>query len=415
MDRQAVQERFGIIGTSATLGHAVDRIRLVAGTDVTVLLEGESGVGKELFANAIHGLSQRRHKSIQAINMGAIPEGLIEAELFGAEKGSYSSSVAKRVGYFEKAHGGTLFMDEIGEMPPAMQVRLLRVLESGSFNRVGSSTAQLTDARVIAATNKDLGREVQAGRFREDLYYRLSTVIIRVPPLRERPEDIYPLFRRFLDEFAARYQCPLHRLADDAVRLLKRYHWPGNVRELRNVAEASTITYTEKEITVEMLRPLLRGVALHDNTALVPVTRQDDTDPSAFSERTLMYRALVSQQVVLQQLHEEVRKLRSGLERIAALQQNNGTVVPATAPAVPLLPERAVTPGDNFIGYVEAQDADVDPDNAETIPTLVEAERDLITRALAHFGGNKRKAAQALGISERSLYRKIKEARTASA
>ncbi len=414
MDRQAVQERFGIIGTSAALRHAVDRTRLVARTNVTVLIEGESGVGKELIANAIHGLSLRRHGPLQVINMGAIPEGLIEAELFGAEKGAYSSSVEKRIGYFEKADGGTIFLDEIGEMPPAAQVRLLRVLESGSFSRVGSSMMRTTDARVIAATNKDLAREVKAGRFREDLYYRISTVIIRVPPLKERREDIYPLFQRFLHEFSQKYNASLRRLTEDAVALLKQYRWPGNVRELRNVAEAATITNTEATVNVDMLRPLLRGVTHQRTTALVPVTREE----TVFPEQALIYRALVSQQASLGELHDEMRKLRTGLEEVAAHLRGSGRIVQiAESPRnLPMLPVHTDSNGSEFIEYEEAQEDEkaAREGGEDTIPSLITAERALIARALKHFGGNRRQAAKALGISERSLYRRIKEAEGAA-
>ena len=414
MDRQAVQERFGIIGKAAGLLHAIDRTRLVARTEVTVLIEGESGTGKELIAHAIHGLSQRRHGTFQVINMGAIPEGLIEAELFGAEKGAYTNAVERRIGYFEKANHGTIFLDEIGEMPPAAQVRLLRVLESGSFNRVGSSTMRNTDARVVAATNKDLGGEVKAGRFREDLYYRISTVIIRLPPLRERQEDILPLFHQFLHEFSRKYNSTRRRLTDNAVALLERYHWPGNIRELRNAAEAATITNTREMVTAAMLRPLLRGVSKQQSTALVPVTHAQEMEPGTFNERALIYRALVSQQASLGELHREVHKLRTGLEELTAHLQGSGSVVQLETPGpkVPLLP--AHEDGDGFIAYEEAPEPEDPTPAVEPIPTIIDAERLLIARALDHYGGNRRNAAKALGISERSLYRRIKNAEGAN-
>ncbi|MFQ5571181.1 MAG: sigma-54 interaction domain-containing protein, partial [Rhodothermales bacterium] len=234
MDRQAVQERFGIVGTSAALRHVIDQARQVAGTDITVLIEGESGVGKELIAHAIHEISPRRHGPLKILNCGAIPEGLIESELFGAEKGAYTGATEKRSGIFEDADGGTIFLDEIGEMPLAAQVRLLRVLETGAFSRIGSSTIRKTDVRVIAATNKNLGREVEAGRFREDLYYRLSTMLIHIPPIRERREDILPIFEGFLHQFSQKYGRSFPRLDERAMQLLQQYRWPGNVREIRN-------------------------------------------------------------------------------------------------------------------------------------------------------------------------------------
>lgn len=241
MDRAALQERFGLLGTSPALFRVLDRVRLVARTDVTVLLQGESGVGKELLAQALHGLSGRRHGPLVIVNCGAIPEGLIESELFGAEKGAYTGSVERRTGYFEEADGGTVFLDEVGELPPAAQVRLLRVLETGQYARVGSSQTRQSDVRVVAATNRDLGREVQAGRFREDLYYRLSTVLIDVPPLRARREDIGLLFEHFVRRFTDRYNTGARRLDADAARLLDAYTWPGNVRELRNVIESLVV------------------------------------------------------------------------------------------------------------------------------------------------------------------------------
>ncbi|HEX8299540.1 MAG TPA: sigma-54 dependent transcriptional regulator, partial [Rubricoccaceae bacterium] len=228
MDRQALQERFGILGDSPALRGVLDRVRQVAPADIAVLLEGESGVGKELIAAAVHGLSARRHKRLVVVNCGAIPEGLIESELFGAEKGAYTGSVERRTGYFEEADGGTIFLDEIGEMPLMAQVKLLRVLETGQYSRVGGAATLKTDTRVVAATNKDLGAEVAAGRFREDLYYRLSAVQLRIPPLRERGADVPLLFDSFLRRFARQYDAPNLRLAPDAADLLTRYSWPGN-------------------------------------------------------------------------------------------------------------------------------------------------------------------------------------------
>ena len=411
MDRQAVQERFGILGTSTALLHAVDRTRLVARTDVSVLIEGESGTGKELIANAIHGLSLRRHGPLQVINMGAIPEGLIEAELFGAEKGSYSSSVERRIGYFEKADRGTIFLDEIGEMPPSAQVRLLRVLESGSFNRVGSSTMRTTDARVVAATNKDLGKEVQAGRFREDLYYRISTVIIRLPPLRDRGEDIMLLFRKFLHEFARKYNASMRQLTPEAQDLVMNYTWPGNVRELRNVAESATITSTSKMVEVDMLSSLLRGVSQQEGSmAIVPVPspHYGETDPKSFQERLLIYKTLLSQQLILEELRDEFNKFRTGLEGFLA-HANNG-VVSSPAP-VSVFQGTALSPTDRIVEIQEVGEEE----ESDEIPTLAQSERMLIDRALKHFNDNKRKTAKALGISERSLYRRLKGAKKAGA
>ena len=253
MDRASIQDRFGIVGESDVIKNVIDQARQVADTDITVLLQGESGVGKELIAEVLHELSTRRHEPMVVVNCGAIPEGLIESELFGAEKGAYTGAVEERVGYFEEADGSTIFLDEIGEMPQAAQVRLLRVLETGRFTRVGASKQQQVDVRIVAATNKDLAEEVQEGRFRKDLYYRLSTVLIDIPPLRERPEDILPIFETFLHRFAQEYNSSRKQLTEDATELLHTYRWPGNVRELRNAIERAVILTKQPEIDAEHL------------------------------------------------------------------------------------------------------------------------------------------------------------------
>ena len=433
MDRAAIQERFGILGTSAAIRQVLDQVRLVARTDVSVLVQGESGVGKELIATAVHQLSPRRHRSLVVVNCGAIPEGLIESELFGAEKGAYTGANERRTGYFEAADGGTIFLDEIGEMPLAAQVRLLRVLESGEFSRVGSSQVQRTDARVIAATNKDLAHEVQRGRFREDLFYRLSTVIIRIPPLRERSEDILPIFERFVYDIAQRYNTPARRLDDGARALLMRYRWPGNVRELRNVAERTVVLLTNPTVTAEDLRPFLRGV---DTTGapggLVPLgaARDASGDPDGSRERELVYRALL-------ELRTDLATMK---DQLATLLHAFRGVVPAramlNAPAPPPPDEGYVgyrtnvadedrTPmiedvpfewaADEPNGQSNGQDAPAPADPveaalaADTLPTLADAERQLITEAIKRYDGNRRQTAKALGISERTLYRKLKE------
>ncbi|NNE33834.1 MAG: sigma-54-dependent Fis family transcriptional regulator, partial [Rhodothermales bacterium] len=266
MDRQAIQERFGIVGPSAAMRHVIDQVRLVAGSDASVLIQGESGVGKEVIAKTIHELSDRRHKSLTVVNCGAIPEGLLESELFGNEKGAYTGAVERRTGYFEDADNGTIFLDEIGEMPVQAQVRLLRVLESGEFSRVGSSVVRKVDVRIVAATNKNLSEEVRDGRFREDLYYRLSTVVIEIPPLRQRKEDVLPLVDKFVYDISRQYESPLKKLSSDARELLARYRWPGNVRELRNVVERMVVLNRAQSISADDLRPYLRGVSASAGT-----------------------------------------------------------------------------------------------------------------------------------------------------
>lgn len=442
MDRTALQERYGLFGSAPSFVRVLDRIRLVAPTDASVLLLGESGVGKELLAQAIHGLSPRRHKAFVVVNCGAIPEGLIESELFGAEKGAYTGSVERRTGFFEEADGGTIFLDEVGELPLAAQVRLLRVLENGQFSRVGSSQVKTVDVRVVAATNRNLAAEVAAGRFREDLYYRLATVVVEIPPLRQRREDIVPLFERTLRQTAERYNTPPHRLDGDAQALLEGYVWPGNIRELRNVAEQATVLVRGVPLTAAELRPLLRGVPSPQGSSgsLLPIPARHSHNVQPLTggfgaagsddvrEREMIYRALL-------ELRHEVRDLR---EQVAALL----TVARVTHDDLD-----AARPGPRSEGFVIVRDADGYPasayppamssgfvpsapprppffaddvedapfeiaaeaDNAEEtpLPTVEDAERDLIVEALRRTDGNRREAARLLGLSERTLYRKI--------
>jgi DNA-binding NtrC family response regulator len=418
MDRQAIQERFGIIGTSPLLLRELDRARQIAQTDITVLIEGESGVGKELFAQAIHEMSQRRHKPLVTVNCGAIPEGLIESELFGNEKGAYTGAVERRIGYFEQADGSTIFLDEIGEMPQAAQVRLLRVLETGAFSRVGSSKVIKVDVRVIAATNKDLGREVQAGRFREDLYYRLSTVVLKIPPLRERPEDILPIFEHFLHRFAQKYNSSPKRLTEDARRLLLRYRWPGNIRELRNVAEQAVVLHRGDTLTADDLRSYLRGVTASGvNQGLVPVGRMRSENGVDSRERELIYRALLELRLEIREMKEQLGALTARLG--AAIPQAGRREEEGDLVIVHKTEPEAYTSLIEDVPYeIEAEPerrqpvteaAVQEPAEEPPLPTLEDAERRLIAEALRRFDGNRRQTARALGISERTLYRKLKE------
>ena len=415
VDRQALQERFGILGDSPALRRVMDRIRQVGPADITVLLEGESGVGKELIATALHGLSKRRHKRLVVVNCGAIPEGLIESELFGAEKGAYTGSVERRTGYFEDADGGTIFLDEIGEMPLQAQVRLLRVLESGQYSRVGSSRMQASDARVIAATNKDLAAEVQAGRFREDLYYRLSTIVLRIPPLRERPEDIVPLFETFLERYARQYDAPFLRLAPDARALLQQYPWPGNVRELRNVAEQTVVLIRQSPVAAQSIHPFLRGVSASRGLA---VARPAPFNGDDVRERELLYRALL-------ELRTEVREIRgllTGASPRDGFADGDVAPLPSSPFADPIhevayeppIPQDTYEASDTPFEIEDAQE--IEPTTLDEVlaaglplPTMEDAESALIREALRRFDGNRRQTADALGISERTLYRKIKD------
>lgn len=428
MDREAIQERFGITGSSPAIRHVVDRVRLVARTEISVLLQGESGVGKELVAHAIHELSGRRHNRMIIVNCGAIPEGLIESELFGNEKGAYTGAAERRSGYFEEADGGTLFLDEIGEMPLAAQVRLLRVLETGEFNRVGSSVSRRSDARVVAATNKDLGKEVRAGRFREDLYYRLSTVIINIPPLRERKEDILPIFETFLYRFAQKYDSPMKRLDESARKLITRYHWPGNVRELRNVAEQLIVLIRSDTVSEDDVRAFLRGVSAMDQPQdLVPVSHGANAagDTPDSRERELIYRALLELRLEMRELKQQISDLtnqitvvrpREMVERedydgrggeFVIVRDTEHTEYPSIIEDVPY--EIAGDDEHHTVnGNMEHREVDK-AGQEDPLPTLEGAERRLINEALRRFEGNRRQTAKALGISERTLYRKLKE------
>ncbi len=421
MDRASLQERFGIIGQSEAIRHVIDRIRQVAATDITVLIQGESGTGKELFAQAIHQLSRRRHKNPLMVNCGAIPETLLESELFGAEKGAYTGSVERRQGYFEEANGSSLFLDEIGEMPLTAQVRLLRVLETGEFSRVGSSATQRTDVRVIAATNKDLGREVQAGRFREDLYYRLSTVIVQVPPLRDRREDIQTLFEHFQHRFSQKYNTASKRLDDGARALLLRYRWPGNVRELRNVAEQTAVLLRFDVVSADDIRPYLRGVtAGGGDLSMLPVAAPHPVagdEPSR--ERELVYRALLELRVEIREIREQLDAvlagLRGAMHRANAAERHLPVLVRdpepiREAPYIEDAPFEIESAGQDRY-ETGGGPGGIPPSAGPSVglQTLEETERRLITEALARFDGNRRQTARALGISERTLYRKLKE------
>jgi DNA-binding NtrC family response regulator len=459
MDRASLQERFGIIGESGTIKNVIDRARQVAKTDITVLLQGESGVGKELIAEMIHEISMRRHEPMVIVNCGAIPEGLIESELFGAEKGAYTGAVERRTGYFEEADGSTIFLDEIGEMPQAAQVRLLRVLETGKFSRVGSSQQQQTDVRIVAATNKELGTEVEEGRFRKDLYYRLSTVVIDIPPLRERRADILPIFEHFLHRLSKEYNSPLKKLTDDAQELLEGYYWPGNVRELRNVAEQAVVLLRQEEVTADDLRPFLRGVNEAASTELMRVEREEarrERGEGDTRERELLYRAILEMRMEMRDMKDQLQTLASNIgvavpreivERGDFPSERGDFVIvrDANSSDVNVRRESGSTgepDHDSFIEDVAYEiegeeprppssrpptssqstpvsggerpngQPDEHPDEADaddTLPTLEEAEQDLIRKALRQFDGNRRQTAKALGISERTLYRKLKE------
>jgi len=413
MDIQSIKNRFGIIGNSPALNHALNTAAQVAATDLSVLIAGESGVGKEAFSMIIHALSQRKHNSFIAVNCGAIPEGTIDSELFGHEKGSFTGAVDSRKGYFETVNGGTIFLDEIGEMPLGTQARLLRVLETGEFIRVGSSKVQKTDVRVIAATNRELLESTQHGRFREDLYYRLSTVPIRVPALRDRRDDIPLLFRKFAADFAERYKTQSVQLDTAATQALMNYSWPGNVRELKNIAEQISVLAEDKHISAEiMMRFLPQHPGSSRSLAIIPASGgMKPAGSSDFtSERDILYKAIFD-------LKKDVNDLKKMIFDVAqhggytpvepaggsgSLMPvyKDGDLQPATAPPVyNMQPNNTPVLLDNNARHEEVE---------ETL-LLADREKEYIAKALKKHKSRRRDAAAELGISERTLYRKIKE------
>lgn len=413
MELQSIKSRFGIIGNSPALTHALDTAVQVSATDLSVLIAGESGVGKEAFSGIIHALSSRKHNPFIAVNCGAIPEGTIDSELFGHEKGSFTGAVDARKGYFETVNGGTIFLDEIGEMPLGTQARLLRVLESGEFIRVGSSKVQKTDVRVIAATNRDLLELAQAGKFREDLYYRLSTVPIRVPALRDRKEDIPLLFRKFTSDFAERYKTQSVQLDANAQQVLMNYPWPGNVRELKNIAEQISVLSTEKILTADALQKFLpqaqgnRGLALLQ-PAGVPIPSPSATGSNDYSnttERDILYKLFFELKKDMNDIKQMIYELghqQGGFSPVAVPESN-------IMPAYPVNNDAIVTPVNTpIVLQPSAQQVDHHEDVEESL-MLADREKEFIIKSLKKHKGRRRDAANELGISERTLYRKIKE------
>ncbi len=408
MDIQSIKQRFGIIGNSKLLDRAIDIARQVAPTDITVLITGESGSGKEAFPKIIHHLSSRKHGPYIAVNCGAIPEGTIDSELFGHEKGSFTGAHDARKGYFEEVNGGTIFLDEVSELPTLTQVRLLRVLESGEFIKVGSSKVQKTDVRVIAATNIDLQDAVASGKFREDLYYRLNTVPIWVPPLRERKEDIIMLFKKFSNDFSEKHRMPPLSLTPEAEDLLINYPWTGNVRQLKNLAEQICVIENERNITEETLRKYLP----HKDNSNLPVLLKDIAPTEGLSEREILYKVLFEMKHDIIDLKKIVIQMLQSNSNKESIPEENVNLIKK------LYEDKDVKHLDDNI---EEFDADHDRDNPQYIESyedsdfleeslsLQKKEKDLIIKALQKHNGRRRKAAQELGISERTLYRKIKE------
>ena len=382
---QQVKQRFGIIGNTETLSRAIDVAIQVAPTDLSVLITGESGVGKESFPQIIHQYSRRKHGQYIAVNCGAIPEGTIDSELFGHEKGAFTGAIGERKGYFGEADGGTIFLDEVGELPLPTQARLLRVLESGEFIKVGSSKVQKTDVRIVAATNVNLSQAIAQGRFREDLYYRLNTVPIQIPPLRERGDDVLLLFRKFAADFAEKYRMPAIQLTDDAKQVLLAYPWPGNVRQLKNITEQISIIETNREITANILHTYLP----QQNMQRLPALLDTRESKSFESEREILYSVLFD----MAERAEQVGQIVST------------PVVTAHQPSVPAI----IHPVQATVCKDEDDDIQDTEEYVEESLSLDEVEKEMIRKALEKHHGKRKSAAKDLNISERTLYRKIKE------
>lgn len=415
MDLQLIKNRFGIIGNSTALNHALDVAVQVAATDLSVLIVGESGVGKEAFSHIIHSLSSRKHNTFIAVNCGAIPEGTIDSELFGHEKGSFTGAVDSRKGYFETVNGGTIFLDEIGEMPIGTQARLLRVLESGEFIRVGSSKVQKTDVRVIAATNRELLEFTQTGKFREDLYYRLSTVPIRVPALRDRPEDIILLFRKFVIDFAERYKTTPVQLDDEAKNLLINYPWKGNVRELKNIAEQISVLTTEKLINARQLRQFLPETNMNRLPVLASHGSQNGYTVNEFAnEREILYKLFFDMKkdvTELKKMFAEILQNPSPALANHAVAYARETLLHDYSPMNHEHQQPQQQPIANVINHPQPVIFDDIHHHEEVEESLniMDKEKELIIKALKKHKGKRKDAASDLGISERTLYRKLKE------
>ena len=405
MDVQSIKQRFEIIGNSPGLNRAIEVAVQVAPTDLSVLINGESGVGKEIFPQIIHQFSSRKHGKYIAVNCGAIPEGTIDSELFGHEKGAFTGALADRKGYFQEADGGTIFLDEIGELPLSTQARLLRVLENGEFIKVGSSKVIKTNVRVIAATNVDIPRAIDEGKFREDLYYRLNTVPITILPLRERADDTLLLFRKFARDFAEKYRMPPVRLTDDARSLLVNFRWPGNVRQLKNVTEQISIIEQERDITSDVLRNYLPV----DSRQQLPALFNRGHDSQSFAnEREILYKVLFDMKKDMNDLKKLVLDIMEN--RDAPISRDQARIIQDLySDDAVSYPKSESSHSPIHISHVEKDHIQDTEEFVEESLSLADKEIELIQKALEKHRGKRKYAAQELGISERTLYRKIKE------
>jgi transcriptional regulator with PAS, ATPase and Fis domain len=409
-DLQKIKQRFGIIGHNPLLDRAIDIALQVAPTELSVLVTGESGVGKETMPQIIHNYSNRKHNNYIAVNCGAIPEGTIDSELFGHEKGAFTGATDSRKGYFEVADGGTIFLDEVAELPLQTQVRLLRVLETGEYIRVGSSKVQKTDVRIVAATNVNIPEAIRKGRFREDLFYRLNTVPVYIPPLRQRKEDIHLIFRKFASDFSEKYRMPVLRLTPDAVQLLENYRWPGNIRQLKNVTEQISVIEQDREISANSLRLYLPDESMNTLPALAETGAVNQAD---LSEREILYKILFDLKKDVTEMKKVIAGLMQGgvptsLEHSAFVKEIIADDTPG-AGLVPVSPMQISRPqGSEFTKVGYHQDIPHTVEVEESL-SLEEKEMEMIKKALKKHRGKRKYAAIELGISERTLYRKIKE------
>jgi transcriptional regulator with PAS, ATPase and Fis domain len=413
IDIQDIKQRFGIIGNAPALNRAIEVAVMVAPTDLSVMITGESGVGKESFPQIIHQYSARKHGKYIAVNCGAIPEGTIDSELFGHVKGSFTGALSDRKGYFEVADGGTIFLDEVGELPLSTQVRLLRVLEAGEYIRVGSSDVLKTNVRVVAATNLDVPRAINEGKFREDLYYRLNTVPVQVPSLRDRRDDIFLLFRKFSGDFATKYRMPPIRLDEEAKHILTSFPWPGNIRQLKNITEQISIIEKEREINGISMR----GYLPHFHEHQLPAIYKQESEKTFSSEREILYQVLFDMKKDMTDLKKLVFDLMQGEERSTKLQTENARIIRKlyqegdvefdvdNVSEIKVQPLQTVAP---VVIRPEHHIQDTEEFVEETL-SLEEKEKELIHKALNKYNGKRKYAANELGISERTLYRKIKE------
>ena len=404
---QNIKQRFGIIGNDPVLNRSIEKAMRVSPTDISVLVTGESGVGKESFPKIIHQLSHRKHNKYIAVNCGAIPEGTIDSELFGHEKGAFTGANSARKGYFEVADGGTIFLDEVGELPLTTQVRLLRVLENGEFIKVGASEVQKTNVRIVAATNLDMEKAIQKGKFREDLFYRLSTVEIKIPPLRNRKEDIHLLFRKFASDFAKKYNMPTIRLDENAQNLLNAYRWNGNIRQLRNVAEQLSVLEEKREISSELLNYYLPDF----NSTLPALINKSNSSNDFSNEREILYKILFDMKKDLNDLKKITDHLKSEDHKpnlkeneINAFENLQSSIDSQKSAEIIDFNEKDHTFNSNIDKYHFAEEI-----KEEETLSIHDKELELIKKALERNNGKRKAAAIELGISERTLYRKIKQ------